>query len=268
MARMIRTLIVDHEPATGRHIRSLASTTPDLDVIGEARDGHEAVRAILAHAPDLVFLDVQIPALNAFDVVTTVGPHRMPTVVCVSSCGRHALRAFEIPALDYLVKPLDPSRVEDALSRVRRHRANQERGALGRMVRALVNDMQGGGTAAPLRAVPCDKTGDRIIVESHDRLLFVRVDDIDAIEAAGNHVRLHAHGEAYLRRDTLNAFEATLPPDRFIRIHRSHVVNLERIKELRPSLHGEYVVVLSNGTSLPLSRRHREALKQRFGRPL
>jgi two-component system LytT family response regulator len=178
------------------------------------------------------------------------------------------LRAFEVQALDYLLKPFDRDRFQSALSRVRHQIDSEESGALGKKLLALVRDMN---TDAPPEAVPAvhmDKKSDRMVVKSGGRLFFLRADEIDWVEAAGNYVRLHVGAESHLLRETMNSIETRLHPDTFFRIHRSRIVNIERIKELQPWFNGEYVVILRNGTKLTLSRGYREKLQERLGRPL
>lgn len=259
---------MDHEPAAIEQIRSMAADEPDVDVIGEARDGHQAVGAILHLAPDLVFLDVQISRLNAFDIITAVGATHLPAVVFVSTCSRCALRAFEIGAFDYLLKPLDRTRFHRTLSRLRQQITNQRRGALGRTMLTLVRTMHSAGAAGSPQAGYVDKLADRVVVQSGDRLIFVMITDIDSVEAVSDGVRLHVDGESHLLRETMDAFEARLSPGTFVRIHRSYIVNIDRVTELRQAFNGEYAVVLHNGGALPLSRRYREALEKRLGKPL
>jgi len=256
--RTIRILIVDDEPLARERMRLLLGTEADVEVIGEAADGVEAVEAILAQAPDLVFLDVHMPKLDGFEVIQTVGADRMPPVVFVTAYDQHALRAFEVQALDYLLKPFDGERFQGTLRRVRRQIDSQETGDLGRKLLALVRDLK------PDRP----QKSERLVVKSGGRLFFLRAEEIDWIEAAGNYVRLHVGTEAHLLRETMNSIESRLNPEVFFRIHRSHIVNIERIKELQPWFNGEYVVILRNGTRLTLSRGYREKLQERLGKPL
>jgi len=249
-AKPIRTLIVDDEPLARERMRTLLGTEADVEVVGEARDGLEAVETILGQSPDLVFLDVQMPKLDGFEVIQTVGAERMPAVVFVTAYDQHALRAFEVQALDYLLKPFDHDRFQGALKRVRRQIDSQETGDLGRRLLALVRDLK---TERPSRT-------DRLVIKSGGR--------IDWIEAAGNYVRLHVGNDGHLLRETMNSIEARLNPDIFFRIHRSHIVNIERIKELQPWFNGEYVVILRNGSRLTLSRGYREKLQEKLGKPL
>jgi two-component system LytT family response regulator len=266
--RKIRTLIVDDEPLARERVRSMTGLEGDLEVIGEARDGAEAVDAILSQSPDLVFLDVQMPKLDGFDVISSVGADRMPSVVFVTAFDQHALRAFEVQALDYLLKPFDQERFQGALRRVREQMDAAENGALGKRLRALVRDMKTDVSPDAQPAVSADRKSDRMVVKSGGRLFFLRSDEIDWVEAAGNYVRVHVGTESHLLRDTMNAIETRLNPDVFFRIHRSRIVNIERVKELQPWFNGEYVVILRNGTKLTLSRGYREKLQDRLGKPL
>ena len=266
-ARKIRTLIVDDEPLARERVRSMTGLEGDLEVIGEARDGAEAVDAILSQSPDLVFLDVQMPKLDGFDVINSVGADRMPSVVFVTAFDQHALRAFEVQALDYLLKPFDQDRFQGALRRVRQNMDAAENGELSKRLLALVRDMKTDAPPEP-HAVPSDRKSDRMVVKSGGRLFFLRADEIDWVEAAGNYVRVHVGTESHLLRDTMNAIEARLNADVFFRIHRSRIVNIERVKELQPWFNGEYVVILRNGTKLTLSRGYREKLQERLGKPL
>ncbi len=256
--RKIRALIVDDEPLARERMRSLLDTEPDVDVVGEASNGLEAVDAILDRSPDLVFLDVHMPKLDGFEVIEAVGPDRMPAVVFVTAYDQHALRAFEVQALDYLLKPFDGDRFQGTLKRVRRQMEQVESGDLSQKLLALVRDLK--SSHAPRNG--------RLIIKSGGRLFFLRMEEIDWVEAAGNYVRVQVGHEGHLLRETMTSIEARLDPELFFRIHRSHIVNIERIKELQPWFNGEYVVILRNGTKLTLSRGYRERLQERLGKPL
>ncbi|MEZ5318964.1 MAG: LytTR family DNA-binding domain-containing protein [Vicinamibacterales bacterium] len=256
--RVLRAIIADDEPLARERLRSLLGEDTGVEVVAEARDGQEAVDAIRTHAPDLVFLDVQMPKLDGFEVIAAVGPDRMPPVVFVTAYDQHALRAFEVQALDYLLKPFDADRFQSALERVRRQVDSRESSDLGRRLLELVSTLR---PERPARA-------ERLVVKSGGRLFFLRADEIDWIEAAGNYVRLHVGTDGHLLRETMTSIESRLDPDLFFRIHRSHIVNIERIKELQPWFNGEYVVILRNGTQLTLSRGYREKLQERLGKPL
>jgi two-component system LytT family response regulator len=252
-----RVLIVDDEPLARERLRTLLADEPGMEVAGEAADGGSATDAIRALGPDLVFLDVQMPGSSGFDVIQQVGADKMPFVVFVTAYDRYALRAFDVHALDYLLKPFDRERFRQALTRARQQLDRRTGGDLERRLIALVKDLK-----------PAQTRVDRFVVKSGGRVFFVRNDEIDWIEAAGNYVKLHVGTDSHLFRETMNSVEARLDPDLFFRIHRSHIVNIERIRELQPWFNGEYVVFLKNGTRLTLSRGYREKLQERVGRTI
>jgi two-component system, LytTR family, response regulator len=253
--KKIRTLVADDEPLARERIVTLLRAEDDIELVGECPDGARAAAAIQQLSPDLVFLDVQMPGADGFEVIQTVGADRMPNVIFVTAYDKYALKAFDVHALDYLLKPFDRSRFQKALSRARDQIERQETGDLGKRLLALVHDLK----QDPQRI-------DRLVVKSGGRVFFLRTDEIDWIEAAGNYVRLHLAGESHLFRETMNALEARLDPQRFVRIHRSRIVNIERIQELQPWFNGEYAVILRNGTKLTLSRGYREKLQERLGK--
>ena len=253
--KTIKTLIVDDEPLARERLATLLSSEPNIEVIGQCRDGEEAITAIQDHPPDLVFLDVQMPQMNGFEVIEAVGTDRMPLVIFVTAYDQHALKAFQVRALDYILKPFDRERFTQALERARKQIERDETGDLGRRLLALVKDLR--------RDRP--KT-DRLVVKSGGRLFFLRADEIDWIEAAGNYVRLHVGPTSHLLRETMSAIEGRLDGEKFFRIHRSRIVNMERIQEMQPWLNGEYAVLLRTGTRLTLSRGYREKLQERLGR--
>jgi two-component system LytT family response regulator len=255
--RTIKTLVVDDEPLARERVLSLLNGESGIEVLGECRDGQEAIAAIRQLSPDLVFLDVQMPGANGFEVLSAVGVDHMPMVIFVTAYDQHALKAFEVRALDYLLKPFDRERFQSALQRARTSIEQQETGDLGRRLLALVKDLR-----------PAAPKSDRIVVKSAGRLFFLRADEIDWIEAAGNYARLHVGSEAHLLRETMTSLEGRLDPERFFRIHRSRIVNMERIQELQPWFNGEYVVILRNGTRLTLSRGYREKLQERLGKAI
>jgi two-component system, LytTR family, response regulator len=255
--KKIKVLVADDEPLARERLAGLLSQEPDIEMVGQARDGEEAVTAIHDDSPDLVFLDVQMPQMNGFDVIEAVGSDKMPLVIFVTAYDQHALKAFQVRALDYLLKPFDRERFKDALGRARKQLERDENGDLGRRLLALVKDLR--------RDQP---KSDRLVVKSGGRLFFLRTDEIDWVEAAGNYVRLHVGPGSHLLRETMNAIEGRLDPEKFFRIHRSRIVNMERIQELQPWLNGEYAVLLRTGTRLTLSRGYREKLQDRLGRAI
>jgi two-component system, LytTR family, response regulator len=249
-----RVIVADDEPLARERLRMLLGEEGWVEIVAECQDGQETIAAIQAHQPDLVFLDVQMPGATGFDVIEAVGPSRMPPVVFVTAYDRYAPRAFDVRALDYLLKPFDRDRFQQALGRARQQLQQHSQGELERQLLELVNDLR----------EPPQKV-DRFVVKSGGRVYFVRTDEIDWIEAAGNYVKLHVGPEAHLLRETMTAIEAQLDPDVFFRIHRCHIVNIDRVQELQPWFNGEYVVCLRTGARLTLSRGYREKLQQRLG---
>jgi two-component system LytT family response regulator len=252
-----RAVIADDEPLARQRLRMLLAEEPWIDLVAECVDAPTAIAAIEKFRPSLVFLDVQMPGGSGFDVIETIGAERMPFVIFVTAFDRYALRAFDVHALDYLLKPFDRERFREALARARERIDRRTEGDLEQRLLALVNDLKPG--PQPL---------ERFVVKSAGRVFFVRAGDIEWIEAAGNYVKLHVGPETHLFRETMNALEAKLDPALFFRIHRSHIVNLERVRELQPWFNGEYVVFLTSGARLTLSRGYREKLQDRIGRPL
>ena len=251
--RKLTTLIVDDEPLARERLLTLLSSEPDIEVVAQCRDGEEAVTAIRERHPDLVLLDIEMPRMDGFGVINTVGADQMPMVIFVTAYDQHAIRAFQVRALDYLLKPFDRERFTGALERARGQMESQANGDLGRRLMALMKDLK----KEPPKS-------DRLVVKSGGRLFFLRADEIDWIEAAGNYVRLHVGSQAHLLRETMNAIEARLDAERFFRIHRSRIVNVERIPEMQPGLNGEYSIVLKSGVRLTLSRGYREKLQERL----
>ena len=252
---MIRALIADDEPPARRKLRELLGREPDFEIVGEAADGIEAVAAIKESSPDVVFLDIQMPRLDGFGVIAELGAEAMPLVVFVTAFDEHAVRAFEVEALDYLLKPFAPSRFQGLLERLRR-RIGQEPGDLDERIGRL------------LAAVRPTSGGPRqILVEKEEgRQALLPVGEIDLIRADGNYLTFLSKGKEYRRRGTLREIEERLDPAQFVRLNRSEIVRLEAIRELQPWFHGEYRVVLRDGTQLMLSRTYREKFHQALGR--
>ena len=251
----LRVLVVDDEPLARERMLRLLAGARDVEVVGECGDGHAAVAAIREGAPDLVFLDVQMPELDGFAVLESVGRDVVPGVVFMGPPG-DAPRAFEVDAVDYLLKPYASERFQRALERAR------ARISLGAAA---------GSAAWPARAAtPAPPAGEswveRIMVKADDRTQFVRVADIDRIESAGNYARLHVGRTTHLIRETLCALEGRLDPSRFGRIHRRVIVNLARVREIQPWFGGDQIVILADGLRLRLSRSYREAFVGRLSR--
>jgi two-component system, LytTR family, response regulator len=251
----IRTLVVDDEPVARARVVALLGDEPDVEVVGECANGSQAVAAIADRSPDLVFLDVQMPEMDGFEVARRLGPDRMPAVVFVTAFDQYALQAFEVHALDYLLKPFSAQRFKSALSHAREQLAQRRATTMGRQLLEWLPEIQ---KREPIL--------DRLVVKSSGRIYFVRVADVDWCEAAGNYISLHVGQQSHLIRETMNHLEARLDPNQFVRIHRSTIVNVDRIQELRSSFNGEHVVLLRSGTRLALSRGYRDALQARLSR--
>ena len=250
----LRTLIVDDEPLARERVRMMLGMHDDVAVIGEYGDGQQAIDAIRHEHPDLVFLDVQMPGVDGFGVLRALEGEILPYVVFVTAYDQYALRAFEVHALDYVLKPFNAERFSQALQRARTAIARHEEseGSVDKdRLRSLV---------ASLTAEQREKQ--RIVVKSSGRVFFVKVDDIDWIEAEGNYVRLHMGPQSHLLRETMKGMESVLDTSQFIRIHRSTIVNADRIRELQPLFHGEYAVILRDGTRLVASRGPDNRLKK------
>jgi two-component system LytT family response regulator len=245
----IRTLIVDDEPLARERLRTLLAVEEDIEVIGESGDGRTAVGMIRKLAPDLVFLDVQMPELDGFGVLEALKPGEIQAIVFVTAYDEYALRAFDVRALDYLLKPFDRARFHRALSRARAD-LRGDREEIDRRLRDLLEEFRG------------DRQGlERIVIKSSGRVIFLRSEEIDWIEAAGNYVKLHAGDKAHLLRETMKGIEEKLDARTFVRVHRSRIVNLDRVRELQPWFHGEYVITLEDGTELTSGRSYSDTLQ-------
>ena len=252
----IRTLVVDDEPIARERVLSLLQQEEDVEVVGECGDGAQAVAAIQHQVPDLIFLDVQMPGVDGFGVIEAIGPEKMPTVVFVTAYDEYALRAFEVHALDYLLKPFGRDRFRQTLTHARAHLERRRAGDLGRRLLALVNDIK-----------PEAPKLDRLIVKSGGRVFFLRTGDLDWIEAAGNYVRLHVGPTSHLLRETMNELEGKLDPEKFFRVHRSAIINLERVREIHPLFRGDCDLLLEGGRRVRLSRTRRAEFERLFTAP-
>ena len=245
----IRAAIVDDEPLARRRIRNLLMEAQDVEVIAECANGKDAIESLEASPPDLLFLDIQMPEIDGFDVLQAIGVGRVPAVIFVTAYDQFALRAFEAHALDYLLKPFDDERFGAALQRARERIRQQQGGDLDRRLQALLENVR--EDRGYLR---------RLVVPSGHRSIFVRTEHIDWIEAERNYIRLHVGGRAYLLRENLSHIVSALDPATFCRIHRSTIVNIDRIQAVEALFHGEYVVVLHDGTKLTSGRSYRRNL--------
>jgi two-component system LytT family response regulator len=240
-----RVLIVDDEPLARERIRELLKHEREFVVAGEARNGREAIDAITTERPDLVFLDVQMPELDGFEVLRALEVEPLPLIIFVTAFDQHAVRAFEFHAIDYLMKPFDRERFARALAHAKRQLSRPaDENRLG--VRRLLAELKG------------KQYLERFSVKTGEKIVFVPAQDVDAIEAEGNYARLKVGAVSYLVRDTIGSIEAQLDPGTFVRIHRATIVNKRRVKELQTWTRGSYRVILHNGTWLKLSRGYRE----------
>ena len=247
----VRTLIVDDEPLARGRLHQLLADQPEIELVGQCADGRQAVQTIQQQSPDLIFLDIQMPELDGFGVLEALSAEPMPVIVFVTAHDKFALRAFEVHAVDYLLKPFDRERFQAALEH-----------ALER-VRLREDPARSAGQSAVLSQVQAQgKPAERLAVKSGGRFILLKVADINYVEAAHNYVELHQDKQSHLLRETISALERRLPPEKFVRISRSVIVNIDRITVLEPLFHGEYVVTLHNGTRLTLSRRYRGKLPQ------
>lgn len=245
----IRTLIIDDESLARRGIRARL-TAPDFKIVGECAGGRAAIESIRELTPALIFLDVQMPEVDGFAVVNAIGAERMPIVIFVTAFDAHALRAFEAHAIDYLLKPIDDARFSDALGRVRERIRDREAGVLAGQLAAVLEQMT---HAAP--------PATRLVVRDRGRVVLLDPHDVEWVAADGDYVRITAGAHSFLMRETLTAMAARLLPPRFVRIHRSTIVNVEHIRELEPLPNREYLVVLRSGTRLRSSRSYDDALR-------
>jgi len=246
----IRAMVVDDEPLARKRLMSLLAVEPQIEVVGEADGGTSAVKQIGSLKPDLVFLDVQMPGLDGFGVLRAIAAKHLPLVVFVTAYDEHAIRAFDVNAVDYVLKPVVAERFHEAVRRAVDRLAPSNADALSRQMSSL------------LERLPSASAPDRLAVRSGERIVFVRIDDIDWIDVEGDYARLHAGKERHLLRETLTELERRLPPSRFIRIHRSFIVQSDRIQSVQPWFKGDYVIVLRDGTRLQSGRTYRQRVQE------
>ena len=245
----LKALVVDDEPVARRKLTMLLESETAVEVVGECEDGAGAVETIRRLRPDVVFLDVQMPGLDGFDVIDALEPREQPEIVFVTAYDRYAVRAFETHAVDYLLKPFERARLRKTIERLTTRSGGRD---AGRRVHAAVDSVR---AQQPLR---------RVLVKTTGRIYAVRVEDIESIEAAGHYLELHTGSATHLLRESLGALEPRLDPARFVRIHRSSIVNVDHVRELQPAVHGEFVVTLQSGRRLNCSRTYAETLTGRL----
>lgn len=254
----LRVMIVDDEPLARERIRMLLRDEADVEIAGEAEDGPAAAQAIAELAPDVVFLDIQMPGMDGFEVLRSLPPERLPVVIFTTAYDQHALRAFEAHALDYLLKPVKPARFREAVARARDLLRQQRAGAAAQGLLDLLGQTAGARISPAPPSAPSAQWLTRFTVKSGEKVIVLRAADVDSIESAGNYVVLHAGKDQHIVRDTLSAMETQLDPARFFRVSRGSIVNLDRVKEIQPMFRGEHVVVLQNGRTIPMTRRLKE----------
>lgn len=268
--RSIRTLLVDDEPIALRGLQQLLQTENDIEIVGQCADGAAAIASIAELLPDLVFLDIQMPELSGFDVIAGIGLECMPMVIFVTAYDVYAIRAFEVHALDYVLKPVDPQRLQQALQQARRQMQNRHvpqqpeseaktSNSMPIMLRAQIqNVLQELGWVQPQRWCK------RLAIKHNGRVILIDINDVDKIEAAGNYVEIEVRrsegNKSYLLRESLSSLEQRLDPAQFARIARSSIVNINSVQELQNMFNGDFVAVLKNGSKVNGSRRYREAL--------
>ena len=257
MRERIRAVIADDEPAGRRAIHLLLSKDPEIEIVGQARSGEETVHTILKSQPDLLFLDVQMPEIDGFEVLQAIGVGRVPAVVFVTAYDQFALRAFEAHALDYLLKPYDDERFAAALQRARERIRQHQQGDVDRRLLALLKEARGDRGYVQ-----------RLVVPSGQRSVFIRAEQIDWIEAERNYVRLHVGGQSYLLRENVSRIAASLDPAAFCQIHRSTIVNIDRIQAVESLSNAEYLIVLHDGTKLSSGRKYRGNLHALMGKDI
>jgi two-component system LytT family response regulator len=252
--RIMRVLVVDDEPLARKRIKRMLAADEEVEIVGDCANGHEAVAMIRDREPDLVFLDIQMPELDGFGVLERIAPQRLPLIIFVTAYDQYALKAFEFYALDYLLKPFDRRRFEKAMQRARERLSKEKGEELNQRTLALLEEIKSRSHHLG-----------RLVIKAGGRVFFVKTEEIDWIEAEGKYVRLHVGRESHLLREAIGSLEAQLDPEKFLRIHRSTIVNIDRIRELQPWFHNEYRVILRDGTELMLSRGCRKKLGDMLG---
>src|SRR6476659_3467806 len=240
---LIRVLLVDDEPLARDMLREMLQGDPQVQIVGESCNGREALEAIRTESPDLIFLDVQMPEVGGFEVLASLQKEKIPYVIFVTAYDQYAVRAFEVQALDYLLKPFDQERFDVSWQRAKAQLLRDRNGGMDQRILTLLQ-----------------------VIKAAGRIYFLETNEIDWIEAEGNYVSVHSAKKTHLLRETISSLEAQLDPKKFVRIHRSSIVRLDFIQELQPWFHGEYRVILKDGTQLTLSRNHRDKLQEALGK--
>jgi two-component system, LytTR family, response regulator len=256
-SNQIRVLIVDDEPPSRRRLERLLSRDPAIEITGNCAGAADALSSIATQRPELIFLDIQMPRMDGFAFLNDLAVEPMPLIIFVTAYDQYAVRAFEVCAFDYLLKPYDEDRFDQVLQRAKQRIHEQRKSAFNQQALSLLKGF--GPQPKPLR---------KLVIKTPQKVFFLNPEEIDWVKAEGKYARLHVGQDSYLWRGALNELETQLDVTRFIRIHRSTIINLERVKELHPLFHGEYEVILRDGTQLTLSRRYRIKLQEAIGSSL
>ena len=251
----IRVLLVDDEPLAREMLREMLQSDPQVEIVGESCNGREALEAIRTESPDLIFLDVQMPEVGGFDVLASLEKDKLPHVIFVTAYDQYAVRAFEVQALDYLLKPFDQERFDMSWQRAKTQLSRDRNSGTDQRILTLLEELKAG-----------NRYLERLVIKAGGRIYFIDTAEIDWIEAEGNYVSVHSAKKSHLLRETISSLESQLDPKKFVRIHRSSIVRLDFIQELQPWFHGEYRVILNDGTQLTLSRNHRDKLQEALGK--
>jgi two-component system, LytTR family, response regulator len=258
---VMRAIVADDEHLARKKLRLLLASEPGVQVVAECQDGQQTIEAVRAHKPDLLLIDVQMPDLDGFQVLEKINPDEMPVVVFTTAYDQFAIRAFEAHALDYLLKPFDGERLHHSMERARAELLKVHNRDLTSRILDLIAKNAGPKTEPK-------EADDRMVIRAGGKVVFLEVKEIDWIEAAANYVKLNVGKDSYLLREGISSISERLHPDRFVRIHRSVIVNVRKIKELQPCESGEYIAVLKNGKELSCSRGYRAQLQRLIGRNL
>jgi len=251
MDKKIRTVVVDDEPLACKRLEKLLNEDEEIDLLKLCGNGEEAIEVISSREPDLVFLDIQMPEINGFEVLQQIDQHKVPLIIFVTAYDEYALKAFDVHALDYLMKPFKKERFFESLERAKKALQQDNRAQIHEKIENLLTYID--DSCGPLS---------RILVKSSGRYFFLKTSDIDWIESAGNYVRIHSKGSHYLIRETMINMEKKLNSDTFFRIHRSTIINVEKVKELEQWFHGDYQVIMYNDHKLTMSRNYKELLER------
>lgn len=251
MKRKVRTIVVDDEPLACKRLAKLLKEDDEIEVVEICANGQEAIEQINEQSPDLIFLDIQMPEINGFEVLQNIEPEKVPIVIFVTAYDEYALQAFEVHALDYLMKPFNKERFRDSLKRAKTTILNDNTEMIGEKIENLLNYLE-----------PEEESLKRILIKTSNRYFFLKTVDIDWIESAGNYVRIHSGNSNYLIRETMINMEKKLDSEQFFRIHRSTIINVDKVKELEQWFHGDYQVIMYNDEKLTMSRNYKELLEK------